>query len=149
MAVGCNRSKYVPRVILVILFITVVFIVVHFYKLKEPEEARAASVGTLDSFTFDTGVASGSQLNSILWRGVKPSGSNVQFQFATADSENGPFNFIGPDGTSATYYAPSPDVSTELKFVYHRGRFFRYRVRIDGTSSTNPRIDEIIINWSP
>src|SRR6266850_4660156 len=60
--------------------------------------------GVLDSTTFDTGVTSGSQLNSVLWHGTQPAGTAVRFQFATSNSSAGPWTFVGADGTANSYY---------------------------------------------
>ncbi len=59
----------------------------------------APKTGTLDSQTFDTGVANGAQLNSITWKGNAPSATSVSFQIAVSNSASGQWNFIGPDGT--------------------------------------------------
>lgn len=112
-----------------------------------------STIGTLDSSTFDTNVNAGAQLNSVMWRGNLPVGTSVKFQFATSNSSSGPWTFIGTDGTSNTYYAPSGQgVQLKLDYSLHNNyRYFRYRVSLfSNTSSTiSPRVDDIIVNWSP
>ena len=111
-----------------------------------------STLGFLDSATFDTGVASGSQLNSVLWHGDHPAGTSVRFQFATSNASSGPWTFGGSDGTSNTYYNTSPDVSLYLGYTPHNdARYFRYRATLvsDASQTLSPRVDDVIVNWSP
>jgi hypothetical protein len=108
--------------------------------------------GTLDSQTFDTGVASGAQLNSITWKGNLPSGASVGFQIAVSGDSDGPWNFIGPDGTSGTVYAGIAGTPIPLdNYSSLSGRYFRYRVILttNATGSASPTVNDVIINWSP
>jgi hypothetical protein len=113
--------------------------------------ASGALSGSLDSTTFDTGGSA--QFNSILWQGVQPAGTLVQFQLATSNTSNGPWTFVGLDGTQNTYYTPiAPAVSTKLNYTAHNNkRYFRYRVYLtsDSGRTLTPRVDDIIVNWSP
>lgn len=112
-----------------------------------------SATGTLDSTTFDTGVASGAQLNSVLWQGNLPAGTTVKFQFAVSNASSGPWNYTGSDGTANTYYTPSaPGTSLRLDYSrYNNFRYFRYRVTLvsNTTQTLTPRVDDIIVNWSP
>jgi hypothetical protein len=112
-----------------------------------------STTGTLDSSTFDTGVNAGAQLNSVMWHGSQPVGTSVWFQFAVSTSSSpASWNFVGTDGTSDTYYATGPDASLKLNYSLHNNfRYFRYKVGlISNTASTvSPRVDEVIVNWSP
>lgn len=108
--------------------------------------------GYLDSTTFDTGVALGSQLNSVLWHGSQPPGTAVRFQFATGNVSSGPWIFVGSDGTSNTYYSTGPDASLLLGYTAHNNaRYFRYRVILlsSAVQTLSPRVDDVIVNWSP
>ena len=121
----------------------------------------------LDSSVIDTGVPSGVQLNSIMWRGsyvgsgcpggVGP-GQGVQFQIAVGNTTSGAWTsaFMGPDGTSATYFnAPNFGVPVALtsggynRFTNYR--YFRYRILLisDQNQTLSPVVDDIIVNWSP
>ena len=111
-----------------------------------------AALGTLDSTTYDTGVTGGAQFNSIVWQGNQPVGTAVRFQFSASNSSLGPWNFTGPDGTSNTYYTALPNVSIALdRTLYNNMRYFRYRVILvsDLTQTASPRVDDVIVNWSP
>lgn len=122
------------------------------YKVLTAWTATSA-ISYLDSSTYDTGSTNGAQLNSVLWHGSLPAGTAVRFQFATSNSSSGPWTFVGTDGTSNTYYnSTGPDVSLTLDYTLHNNyRYFRYRVTLvsDQTRTLTPRVDEIIVNWSP
>ncbi len=114
---------------------------------------RATSTnGTLDSSTFDTGIAAGAQLNSVLWHGNQPAGTSVKFQFAVSNSSSGPWSYKGSDGTSNSYYTVGADTSIKLDYAFHSNfRYFRYRIFLfsNQAQSQSPRVDEVIVNWSP
>jgi len=122
--------------------------------------------GYLDSQTFDTGVVGGAQLNSALWHGIMPTGASstgvaVGFQFAVSNTSSGPWNFTGPDGvansTSSYWNANTPSSSVPLNSpgseynFYTNFRYFRYRITIfsNMAQSMTPRVDDVVINWSP
>lgn len=111
-----------------------------------------AAVGMLDSETFDTGVASGSQINSVTWIGNLPVGTAIGFQFAVSNSTSGPWNFTGPDGTSGTTYSGISGVPITLtQYSSLIGRYFRYRVILttNAAQTLTPAVNDIIVNWSP
>lgn len=143
------------------------------------------SNGSLTSNTFDTcpsgaaSCASGVAYNSILWKGsLNGAGNSVKFQLATSSCSNGATNaptcnsggwntgtcavapcadgyFLGPDGTTTTYYPSSgssnPGQPVALTTLYHNNkRYYRYRVSL-GKSATNtlsPVVKDVIVNWS-
>jgi len=116
--------------------------------------AATSATGTLDSQTFDTGVASGAQLNSITWKGgAIPTGASVGFQIAVSNSSSGPWNFIGPGGTSgSTYVASVSGAPIPLgNYVSLAGRYFRYRVILstNPAQTQSPSVTSVIVNWSP
>lgn len=111
-----------------------------------------STVATLDSSIFDTGVGAGAELNSVLWHGNLPAGTSVRFQFATSNASAGPWTYIGTDGTSNTYYSAGPGISLKLSYTPHNNkRYFRYRVFLQSNlnQTLSPRVDDIIVNWSP
>ena len=115
-----------------------------------------STIGYLDSQTFDTGVPGGAQLNSVLWHGLLPANTALGFQFAVSNSSSGPWNFIGPNGipnSSSSYWnAPVPSSSVPLDYdFYSNFRYFRYRIALfsDAAQTASPRVDDVIVNWSP
>ncbi len=82
--------------------------------------------GELISSTFDTGTTS--NFHQILWEPqAQPplvGDPNVRFQVAT-NNDNATWNFLGPDGTSGTYY----DLTNQDIHSGHDGdRYLRYKV---------------------
>ncbi|WP_455393069.1 Kelch repeat-containing protein, partial [[Eubacterium] cellulosolvens] len=65
--------------------------------------------GTYLSGPFDTGT--NSSFNTISWLGIVPKYTSIEFQLRTAaDKANLTLKaFIGPDGTTSTYYSLSPE----------------------------------------
>lgn len=124
------------------------------YKVNTAWRATSTT-GYLDSTTYDTGVSGGAQINSVVWQGNLQSGTNVRFKFATSNSSSGPWNFLGPGGTTADsdYYGPvSPNVSYKLDYTLHNNqRYFRYRIILvsDQAQQNTPIVDDVIVNWSP
>lgn len=118
--------------------------------------------GYLVSATFDTGVSAGVTFNSIMWRGNQPLGTVVKLQFASSNCSNGAtnpptctiggFTYIGPDGTSLTYYNPgAPDQPIPLSATYHSNqRYFRYKVVLnpDAAGTLTPEVNQVIVNYS-
>lgn len=115
----------------------------------------APKTGTLDSQTFDTGVAGGAQLNSITWKGnVPPPPASVVFQIAVSNSSSGPWNFVGYDGTSGTFYSSSGIAGGMIPLSNYTsliGRYFRYRVILTTNTgqTATPQVTSVIVNWSP
>jgi hypothetical protein len=67
-------------------------------------------------------------------------------------SPTGPWNFAGPDGTSATSYTGVPGVPTPLTdYPVLAGRYFRYQIilKTNSTGSATPRVTGVVVNWSP
>lgn len=123
------------------------------YKVKT-SWVPTATTGTLTSVVFDTGVTHGAALYSITWQGTKPTGTHVRFQLATSNDSAGPWNFIGPDGTSDTYYPQDttlgPSDIIPLAYNLHNDyRYFRYRVTLfsDSISSVAPTVTSISVHW--
>ncbi len=126
--------------------------------------------GELTSNTFDTGVSTGVAYNYFLWDG-ELNGGAVKFQLATANCENGATNppnctansswggnktsgdgaFLGPDGTTTTFYAPGPGVAAPIAQAAHNDRrYFRYRVVLESSDGINsPVVRDIVVNWAP
>lgn len=106
--------------------------------------------GVLDSTPIDTGVT-GAQVNGITWKGVEPSGTEVRLQVATAATSTGPWNYLGPDGTSASYYTPDASAGAPLyPWIHPAGRYIAYRLILLSTTITDtPRVDDVVVRWSP
>lgn len=122
----------------------------------------SVTTGTLDSAIFDTS-STNAQYNSIMWNGNLLPGSScsgitspvVLFQFAASNNTSS-LVFTGPGGVGDTagYYPASgaalPGTTYALGY-HHKGRYFKYRVFLqsDSGQSVSPRVDDVIVNWSP
>lgn len=114
--------------------------------------------GTIESSTFDVGYTTA--FNRISANFTTPSNTSVQFQFASADAVSGScngvtFNFLGPDGTSNTYY---PGIGSGSALLLNDdgvgyenpGRCFRYKAFLSTTDyNTTPTLSDVTINYSP
>ncbi len=130
---------------------------------RAPFAANYVASGTVDSATFDTGVASGTQINSVIWQGSAPSTSGVGFQFAVSNSSSGPWSYSGPTGASSYFGYTLPGVSIGPNTPINLGsisnsysslngyRYFRYRTTLfsDPSQTYAPTVTQVIVNWSP
>jgi hypothetical protein len=98
---------------------------------------KYATSGTLMSSSFDIGFVGTFQ--QILWNpGSEPSGTSVQMQIAT-NNNGGTWNFVGPDGTSATYYT----TSNQNIFTTGTARYLRYKLFLSTTNtSVTPNVSD-------
>lgn len=119
--------------------------------------------GSLTSSVFDTGVANGAAYNSITWIGALL-GGKVRLKIATSNSSSGPWNYVGAPPTCATtdtgdgdWFVIGSDTPTEIKCfsTNNNKRYFRYKVQLCAESTCaasgggTPRVDDVIISWSP
>ena len=123
------------------------------YKVKTSWVVLGALTANLTSSVFDTGVSTGVAINTIMWQGNLPTDTGVKFQISSSASSTGPWSYFGPDGSNTTYYQPTGDnVPSQINLAYHNNhRYFRYKVFLTSNSSqtSSPRVDDVIINWSP
>jgi hypothetical protein len=139
------------------------------YKVKTTYTATS-SVATIISDVIDTQVVSGATLNSLTWKGTlnansKAGATYVDFQIAVSNNSAGPWNFMGPSGTSADYYAATcaanyrggvgdgAPVDTPICIdptQVTNMRYLKYLVRLRSNLIQNdtPRVDDVILNWS-
>ncbi|MEK7554446.1 MAG: prepilin-type N-terminal cleavage/methylation domain-containing protein [Patescibacteria group bacterium] len=118
-------------------------------KLLETATSTYANSGVLTSSTFDTG--SPSTFYAFTFNpGAQPPQTgqdSVKFQFATATTTSPTtWNYLGPDGTSGTYYTVSV---TDINAVHTGDQYFRYRVFL-GTPNQNysPTLSDIAVTFA-
>lgn len=104
---------------------------------------------SLTSSIFDTQVRQGAAINTIMWQGEFGGGA-VGFQFASSNSINGPWNFVGPDVTANSYYEPLPGLQQRIGDHHNNQRYLKYRVFLDSLKgSPGPEIKDIAVGFSP
>lgn len=108
----------------------------------------------LNSSVIDTGTAGGAALNTIMWQGTLGSG-DVKFKIASSNCPNGANNpptcTTGNWNWSGQPIRPAgPNIQTRISpLIGNNQRYFKYKILIESASLTTPRIDDVIISWSP
>jgi prepilin-type N-terminal cleavage/methylation domain-containing protein len=105
-----------------------------------------ASDGTLTSSAFDFGTSS--TLKEIIWNPTSEPAAvgpdSVKFQVAT-NNDGSTWNFVGPDGTAATFYTTADrDLSTQHSNV----RYGKYKLYLSTASTTfTPNLSDASITF--
>ncbi len=105
------------------------------------------SNGSLTSSTFDTG--SITNFRQIIWSpATEPpqTGENsVKVQIAT-NKDNAIWNFVGPDGTSSTYYTSS---NQNINSTHNGDRYLRYKIYLSTLDpSFTPMISDVYFTYT-
>lgn len=105
------------------------------------------SPGTLESSSFDTGSAS--NFYNLKWnptdQPVQTGQNSVKFQIAT-NNDNSTWNFVGPDGTSGTYYTVS---NSSISPAHNNDRYFRYKAYLSTESTiSTPNISDVSFSFT-
>ncbi len=103
-----------------------------------------AASGTLVSGTKDSNpVADGTtNWSTLSWTANVPTNTSLRFQAAGSNNINGPFNFVGPDGTAATYYTSSGASLSQFNGL----RYLKYKAYFSTTNSTvTPVLNDVTI----
>src|SRR5205823_3556672 len=67
------------------------------------------------------------------WNATVPANTSLKFQLAGSNNVNGPFNFVGPDGTAGTFFTTSP---VQLSPQFYNFRYLEYKAFLATTDST-------------
>jgi len=113
----------------------------------EETDCGYADSGTIESSTIDTG-ADELSYNWIAWSGSEPGNTDIRFQLATSNNINGPWTYLGPDGTNATYYTTA--ASEFINYTVNKDkRYFRYKLYLDNMAELQtPILEEVTISYS-
>lgn len=106
-------------------------------KIQSAQERGSVTSRVFDASTSPT-------WKTMKWEGEVKGGASVRFQFATATKKNGPWDFVGPDGTANSFYTTK---ESSLSVQHHAQRFARYRVVLERGENTAPVIDAVIIEY--
>ncbi|HYE16327.1 MAG TPA: carboxypeptidase regulatory-like domain-containing protein [Pyrinomonadaceae bacterium] len=101
--------------------------------------------GNLVSGAKDANPAAGTTptWGAISWSATTPAGTSVKFQAAASNSPNGPFNYVGPDGTAATFFANGGSLSQ-----FDGSRYLKYKALLSGPSSASPTLSDVTVCFS-
>ena len=100
--------------------------------------------GTFESATFDAGYTSA--FNRLTFAESKPANTNLSAQIAVSADCNS-FVFVGPDGTSGTFFDGSGQA---INVTLSSGRCMRYKAFLESTDpGAAPSLNDITINYSP
>lgn len=78
---------------------------------------------------------------TLSWNAVTPAGTAVQFQAAAGNSPFGPFDFVGPDGTGATFFANGGSLAQ-----FTGKRYLKYRVSLTTTDpAATPLLNDVTV----
>lgn len=105
------------------------------------------STGYLTSSTFDTGGSS--NFKQIIWNPVsqpiETGVDSIKVQIAT-NNDNTTWDFVGPDGTSSTYYTAS---NQNIGSSHNGHRYLRYRIYLSTLdTSFTPTISDISVTYT-
>ena len=102
-----------------------------------------AASGTFVSSTKDANPASNRVANwgAISWNATVPAGTTVKLQAAASNSADGPFAFVGPDGTAATFFTNGAPLAQ-----FNGRRYLKYKVTLTtSNSSVTPSIQDVTV----
>lgn len=106
--------------------------------------------GTLESSTFDTGSAANFYefLATPISQPPEVGYPGIAFQIATRsnDPATTTWQYLGPDGTAASYYTPT---STTISAVHNGDRYLRYKVFLTTASTSyTPTLSEVAFTFT-
>ncbi len=109
--------------------------------------AGFASSGNLTSSIKDSSPVASNTTNwtMLTWTASTPSGTSVRFQVAGSNNPNGPFNFVGPGGTAATFFTTSGASLSQFNGL----RYLQYRAFLTTPSSAaTPTLSDVMVCYT-
>ncbi|MFL5960648.1 MAG: PxKF domain-containing protein [Gaiellaceae bacterium] len=103
-----------------------------------------APSGTFVSSLKDANPTAGSTptWTTLSFTASTPSGTGVKFQLAGSNSQYGPFNYVGPDGTSGTYFTTSGANLSQ----FNGFRYLRYEAFLStSNASVTPSLSSVSV----
>ena len=92
----------------------------------------------------DSGSVAGSSATwtTLSWTATTPANTTLKFQAAGSNNAAGPFNFVGPDGTAATFFT----VSGASLSQFNGQRYLSYKAFLSTTDNTvTPTLSDVTI----
>src|SRR5438874_8094511 len=103
-----------------------------------------ASAGSFVSSLKDANPKPGSTAHwtTLSWTASTPAGTSVKFQIAASNSQYGPFNFVGPDGTANTFFTTSGASLSQFDAM----RYVKYKAFLSTNSgSVTPSLSSVSV----
>jgi len=100
--------------------------------------------GTLTSAPKDSNPFSGGSIvwTTLSWNAATPAGTQVKFQIAASNSIIGPYTFVGPDSTPATFF----NVNGASLAQFNGLRYLRYQAFLSTTNdAVTPALNDVTI----
>jgi hypothetical protein len=118
------------------------------FNFKTYMQTGYAAAGNLVSGLKDNNPGGGffSHWTTFSWTASTPANTSITFQVAGSNSQYGPFNFIGPDGTAGTFFnSPGADLYPLLGNV----RYMKYKAYLATTNSAaTPTLNDVTTCYS-
>jgi len=114
------------------------------YNFKTYMQTGFAASGDLTSGAKDSNPTPPSVTRwiSLAWTATVPANTTLRFQIAASDNIAGPFNFIGPNGTAATFFTTSPSAINNLV----AGRYLKYKAFFTTTDpNVTPTVSDVTV----
>ena len=102
------------------------------------------ATGNFVSGTKDANPHLGGTVNwsTLSWTATTPAGTELKFQVAASNSASGPFNFVGPDGTAATFFTTSGASLAQFNGL----RYLKYEAFLStNSSSVTPTLNDVTV----
>jgi hypothetical protein len=81
--------------------------------------------------------------NTLSWNATVPANTTLRFQIAGSNNLGGPFNFIGPDGTAATFFTTSP---SSINNLVNGNRYLKYKAFFTTSdSAVTPNVSDVTV----
>jgi hypothetical protein len=81
--------------------------------------------------------------STLSWNGSTPANTSLKFQVAGSNNANGPFTFVGPDGTAATFFTTSP---VNLQPQFYNFRYLEYEAFLASTdNNVTPTLSDVTL----
>jgi len=78
---------------------------------------------------------------TLAWTSTTPTGTSVQLHAAASNNAAGPFNFVGPDGTTGTSFTNGGSLAQ-----FNGMRYLRYRATLTSTDTTvTPTVHDVTV----
>jgi len=102
------------------------------------------ATGTFGSGPKDANPSPGGSIvwTTLSWNAATPAGTQVKFQVAGSNNLLGPFSFVGPDGTAATFFTTNGASLSQFNGL----RYLRYQAVLSTTDDTvTPTLNDVTV----